>query len=147
MRSNGSLDSITDESARRVEDRIVTLGVKNQLFLRIDQRDPNAYPLANVRVGRNLELRYLELLRTDLNGNGWMNANRNVRMADGFEDIYQTQSEERPVYGVDCSSYEAYLENENGFKHQWAIYEAIEGFVYAWGRKNNTFSGDDYVFG
>lgn len=140
MRSNGPLDSITDESARRVEERIVTLGVRNQLLVREDNRNPNAYPLDNVRVARALNVRFLNLLRTDLSGNGWMNANRNVRNMDGFGGIYRTPMEGRPVYAVNCSDYNVYLDDENAFKHEWVIYEAIEGFVYAWARKNNTLS-------
>lgn len=140
MRSNGTLDSISDESARRVEDVIVTLGIRNNLFIRSPHPDPNNYPLNNVNASRRLAMDTLIGMRTNLDGNGWMNSNRNVRRMDGWDGIYAPPIEPRPEYAVNCSDYDWYLDNENFVRQEWQILRYLEEFINAWAMKNRTLA-------
>lgn len=141
MHSNTPLDSITSESARQVEERIVTLGLRARLFDRATNRAQGAYPLDDVQVvPRTINPNVLDGLRTDLAGRGWMNSNRQVRANDGIDGWYATEMEHRPVYAVDCSDYDQYEGNPNYILGQWDIYRAIEGFAYGWGRRNSALS-------
>lgn len=141
MYSEGRLSSLTDDGVRSIENRIVASGVKAQLLVRNPIVDQNTFPLQNVAVhARNLPGAVLESLRTDGNGGGWMNGNRQIFGEDGADGLYVLPAERRPVYAVNCSDYHEFLNDENRFMGEWRIYGAIEQYAFAWSRKNSSLS-------
>lgn len=140
MRSEGTLDSITSESAYCVEDRIVTLGIKKAVFQRT-QRQPGDYHLDDVDVVPRRQAPWiLDSLRTRGDGSGWMNSNRRVRSDDGFGGIYAQGLEARPVFAVDCSNFDQFEAQQNRWLGEWNVYRALEQFSLAWARSNNCLA-------